>query len=287
MKTKSTADNVPGSMQLIGQDMHIMNPELLRAVQQRDAAALSRMAERQVAAGAHALDLNLGPARQSNRELGWAVETLQNVVDVPLFIASHVLAQPDVFAGHRGTVIVNSVTADPASLAVDMARAGKYGAGLVVLLVRPGLTPFTADERLLLAAEVLETADRTDFPLEKLYLDPLFHLRPDPMTWQLSRGMPDIDSVLETLQLLPQLAGQEVRSLVALSSASQFLPPSERPGLHRRLLPMLAAAGLNAVILNCHESRLMEIGAHPNQNEEGDFQPLPQAKRDNTAALLW
>ena len=280
--------NTSSSLLIIGQDMHIMNPELIQAVEQQDSKSLATMAEKQVATGAHALDLNLGPAKKSCNQISWAVESIQNAVNVPLFISSHVLSRPEILDSHRGTATVNSVTADPATLAGSMERAKEHGADLVVLLVRPGLTPFSVDERLQVATEVLETASRTGFPLASLYLDPLFHIRPDPMTWQLSRGLPDIDSVLETIEMLPQLAGEKVRTLVALSSASQFLPPSERPGLHHRLLPMLAAAGLDAVILNCHDSRLMEIARNPKFEVEGEPLPMPQVSTNlDTAALLW
>ena len=266
-KGMSQAHNTPTPLTIIGQDMHIMNPGFSRAVEEKDGSSLAVMAEKQVEAGAQALDLNLGPARKNNSLIRWAVAAIQEAVQVPLFISSHVLSQPDGLKTHRGTPTINSVTADPSSLSAAMNMAKEHGAHLVVLLVRPGLTPFTVDERLQLAMEVLDTADRSGFPLADLYLDPLFHLRPDPMTWQLSRGVPDIDSVLKTIELLPQLSDEKVRSLVAISSASQFLPASERPGLHQRLLPMLAAAGLDAVILNCHDSRLMEIARKPNTAE--------------------
>jgi len=274
------------SLTIIGQDMHIMNPRFSRAIELHDSEQLSDMARLQDKAGAQALDLNLGPARKANKQMAWAVETMQAAVDVPLFISAHVLSQPEILKLHHGPATINSITADPASLAENMVVAGEHGARLVVLLVRPGLTPFTADERLQLAAEVLETADRAGFPLEDLYLDPLFHLRPDPMTWQLSRGMPDIDSVVETLELLPQLGEQRVRTLMALSSASQFLTPAERPGLHQRLLPMLAAAGLDAVIFNCHDKKLMDLAAAPDLRDVADSLHLPQIKEDRAGVCI-
>ena len=284
--TKTSKTSSP--LLIIGQDMHIMNPVLTRTVEQQDANSLATMAEKQVKAGANALDLNLGPAKKNGKKISWAVETIQNVVNVPLFISSHVLSQPEILDMHQGTATINSVTADPATLAGAMERAKEHGADLVVLLVRPGLTPFSVDERLQLAVEVLETATRVGFPLADLYLDPLFHLRPDPMTWQLSRGLPDIDSVMETITMLPQLAGEQVRTLVALSSASQFLPQSERSGLHQRLLPMLISAGLDAVILNCHDSRLMEIARDPSAEANEIFQPINQGKENlDTAMLPW
>jgi cobalamin-dependent methionine synthase I len=250
--------------------MHILNPLFLRAVEEKDAKTLAAMAVRQAEAGADALDLNLGPARKNSSLLGWAMEVILEAVPLPLFAASQILAMPELLKRHQGRITVNSVTADPATLPDDMKRAQEHQAGLVVLLVRPGLTPFRAEDRLLIAAEVLETAARTGFPLAELHVDPLFPPSPDPFR----QGMPDIDPVLETIAALPFLSKEKARSLIALSSASAFLPPAKRTALHRRLLPLLTAAGLDAVILGCHDRRLMEIarsGESPSAHPAGVY----------------
>jgi cobalamin-dependent methionine synthase I len=268
--------------------MHIMNAELVRAIEQQDGKSLAEMAEKQVAAGADRLDLNFGLSKKNSKRFHWAVDTVKDAVDVPLFISSHVLLQTKILEEYRGRVTINSVTADPTTLAIAMKKAREYGANLVVLLVRPGLTPHTVDERLQVATDVLETAARIGFPLTDLYLDPLFHLRPDPVTWQLSRGVPDVDSVLETIEMLPQLTEEKVRTLVALSSASQFLPRAERAGLHHLLLPLLVAAGLDAVILNCHDTILMEIARNPKLDMESDLSSIAQVSANlDTATLRW
>ena len=283
---KRTKTSFP--LTIIGHDMHIMNAELTRAIEQRDGKSLARMAEQQVAFGADGLDMNFGLSKKSGKQFKWAVEAIRDAVDVPLFISSHVLSHSEILDKNRGRVTVNSVTADPATLATAMEKAREYGADLVVLLVRPGLTPLTVDERLQVATDVLEMAARVGFPLTGLYLDPLFHLRPDPVSWQLSRGVPDIESVLETIEMLPQLTEEKVRTLVALSSASQFLPRAERAGLHHRLLPLLIAAGLDAVILNCHDNKLMEIAGNPQLDMESDLSSIAQVRANlDTATLPW
>ena len=268
--------------------MHILNPRFSQAVKNRDSKRLAAMAVSQVQAGATALDLNLGTSRKNREQTAWAVETIQHAVQVPLFISAHALAQPELLRKYNKTVTINSVTAEPTALAAAMHTAGDADIRLVVLLVRPGLTPYTADERLLLAAEVLEAADKTGFPTDNLFLDPLFHLRPDPLTWQLSRGIPDIDSVLETLKMLPELAGNGLRTLVALSSASQFLPAGERSALHCRLLPLLIAAGIDAVIVNCRDNRLMHIARNPIKTSVDTLPPItPDEGHNFQAAYSW
>jgi len=273
---------------IIGQDMHIMNPGFIQAVENRDGKSLAAMAASQVQAGATALDLNLGTSRKTRKQTAWAVETIQNAVQVPLFISAHVLAQAELLRKYNKTITINSVTAEPTALSTAMHTARDADIRLVVLLVRPGLTPYTVDERLQLAAEVLDIADKTDFPVDNLFLDPLFHLRPDPLTWQLSRGIPDIDSVLETLKMLPELAGNGLRTLVSLSSASQFLPAGERPALHCRLLPLLVAAGIDAVIVNCRDHRLMDIARNPEETEADTLPSItPDEGHDFQAAFPW
>lgn len=236
---------------LIGQDMHILNPVFHHALAARDSRALAAMAVRQAEAGADALDLNLGPARKDSGLLAWAMETVLTAAGLPLFAASQTLAQPELLLRHGEKLTVNAVTADPASLSANMMLARDCGAGLTVLLTRPGLTACSAADRLLLAAEALEAAEKSGLPLSRLYLDPL--LRPG------GQGLPDLEPVLEWLAYLPLLSREKVMSVAALSSASAFLPAAKRPAYHQRLLPLLAEAGLNAVILNCNDRRLMDI----------------------------
>jgi len=246
-------------LMVIGQDMHILNPMFFRAIEEQDSHTVATMARRQAQAGADALDLNLGPAKKTSSLLAWAVEIVLEEARLPLFIASQILAQPELLRQHRGKITINSVTADPAVLAETMQRVGEYEAGLVVLLTKPGLTPFSADDRLLLAAEVLETAERVSFPLDKLYLDPLF--------WPGPQGQPDLEPVLEMLSAFPLLREESVRSIAGLSGASAFLPAAKRPAYQHRLLPLLLRAGLDAVILNCNDRRLMAIASRSEETE--------------------
>ncbi len=236
---------------VVGQDMHILNLVFFRAVEERDSHALAAMARRQAAAGADALDVNLGPAKKNSGLLAWVLETVQEAAELPLFVASQILRQQELLRQNHGKITVNSVTADPVALTAAMEIAGQHETGLVVLLTKPGLTPFSADDRLLLAAEVLETAANIGFPLEKLYLDPLFRSGP--------QGQTDSQPVLETLAALSMLGQEKVRSIAGLSSASAFLPAAKRPAFQQSLLPLLTEAGLDAVILNCKDRRLMDI----------------------------
>jgi cobalamin-dependent methionine synthase I len=47
--------------------------------------------------------------------------------------------------------------------------------------------------------------------------------------------------------------------MTGLSNASVCLAKEQRSAFHCRLLPLLAQAGLDAVIMNCRDRKLMEV----------------------------
>jgi len=245
-------------MKIIGESMHIMNQVFLRALEERDTETLCRMAKDQVDAGATALDINLGQSKKLSELTLWLVETIQGQIDIPLFLSSHVLDQPAVLKAHRGTPTINAVTVSQSELLQAMKTAQSFGADLVVLLVSQDLTPADVNGRVQLAGQVMETADQVGMPFDRLYLDPIISCRSDPVTWSLSSGLPDIDIMYESIRLIGELA-DALKTIVALSNSSICLAAGKRSALHCRLLPLLAEAGLDAVIMNCHDRDLMAV----------------------------
>jgi cobalamin-dependent methionine synthase I len=140
-----------------------------------------------------------------------------------------------------------------------METAQYFKANLVVLLVSSDLTPIDENGRLQLASVVLEMAGKQGFPLEQLYLDPVISCRQDPASWALSGGLPDINLILESIRLLGELGGPGLQTIVALSNASLCLAGEKRSAFHCYILPLLADAGLSAVILNCRDQQLMTV----------------------------
>ncbi|MBA3006985.1 MAG: dihydropteroate synthase [Proteobacteria bacterium] len=246
-------------MEIIGQEMHLMNQTFLQALEKKDKQAVILLARRQIEAGATALDVNLG----QNRKLGcltpWLVETIQQAVEAPLFLSNYVLSQQRALEIHKGTATINAVTANRTELVSAMKTASFFGARLVILLVSSACTPVDAEGRLNLAMDVLDVAKETGFPLEHLYLDPVMSCRPDPVSWSLSGGLPDIDLILDSIRLVGELSGHRLRTIVALNNTCQFLDGGARSASHCRLLHLLIEAGLDAVIMNCRDQNCMAV----------------------------
>ncbi len=242
---------------LIAEGLHVLNPAVYQAIESRDQDRLLDLVRKQVSAGAQALDVNLGPGKAMGSLTPWVLSAIRQVTDLPLFLSAGVLSLPQIMEGYRGGLTINAVTADPEFLPQAMTTARQYGAGLVVLLVRPGLVPAGIDGRDQLTMEVLDQAVKNDLPLEQLYLDPVIGCRPDPAAWEVSHGLPEIGPVLEAIALIKELSNDLVRTIVGIGSGSQGLARDSRSALHCRLLPLLAEAGLDAVIMNCLDRDLM------------------------------
>ncbi len=267
---KSNVSTDSSKLLIIGEEIHVLNPTILQAIENRDGDTLARLAGKQVEAGAHALDVNLGPGKATGKMTPWVIETIQQAVNVPLFLSAHVLSLQQGFKVHQGRATINAVTADPEVLPRAMATAKKFDANLVVLLVKPGMTAAGLEEKLQIATEVLTEALKTGLALERLYLDPLISIRPDPVTWAISRGMPDIDLITRLIELIHELGGGAIKTIVGLSNGSLGLSTEKRSVLHCRMLHLLAQAGLSAAIINCRDRALIEVAKAINEG-----QPLP------------
>jgi 5-methyltetrahydrofolate--homocysteine methyltransferase len=186
------------------------------------------------------------------------METIQSQWDIPLFLPAGSKLEK-ALQHHRGKATINAVTADPNHLDQIITLARDYNANLVVLLTKPGLRAGGSQQQLQLALNVLERSDAIGLPIDNLYLDPVFSVRTDPMTWSLSGGMPDLDRVLELISFIGELTDQRAKTILALSNGTLGLPAHKRSAFHCRMLPLLIEAGLRAVILNCRDNALMKV----------------------------
>ncbi len=238
--------------------MHLTNPLFLEALENKDEEAIVNMAQKQATAGASGIDLNLGSSERLGSRTEWLLTTLQEKTDLELFISSHILKQMDLLERYGESITINAVTANLDELRLIMDALKELSVDLTVLLVNREQTPADVDERLNLAVQVLETAEKTGFPPSRIYLDPVISCRPDPTAMLLGGGLPDIKTVCESIHLIKAL-NTEVKTIAGLSNTSVCLEPGKRSALHCRLFPLLAEAGLDAVICNCLDRKLTRL----------------------------
>ena len=150
-------------MFVIGERINGMFRSVARAIRERDANAIADLARRQVAGGAHALDINTGPTAEEPAEvMTWLVQTVQEAIDIPLSIDS---PKPTVVAAGlracRGRALINSTTGAQEKLDALLPLAQEFGAGLIALTIDERGIPRNAAARAEIALAIVARAMET------------------------------------------------------------------------------------------------------------------------------
>ncbi|RPJ04588.1 MAG: dihydropteroate synthase, partial [Deltaproteobacteria bacterium] len=103
-------------VKLIGENLNIMSNTYGKALKERDAKTLQKLAIQEAEAGMDWIDLNIGPAGKMGEELmTWLVPVIQEVVDLPLALdTSNVKAIAAGLKAHKKTrPLINSIMVRP------------------------------------------------------------------------------------------------------------------------------------------------------------------------------
>jgi len=237
-------------MFIIGELINGMYKSVSGAISNRDKSLIQKCALDQIAAGAHALDVNCGPgSRRPIEDIQWLVKSIREVTDTAIVIDS---SKPEVIeAGLQvvtGKVIINSTTADPEKLALFLPLAKKYNAGLIGLALNAKGVPQNKDQRLELAAAVVSACVDAGFPADQLYLDPI--------VMPVNVGQSQMSDILESIKEFKIISEPSPWTVIGLSNVSQGA--RFRSLINRTFLTMAVFAGLDAVILDPLDKELMD-----------------------------
>ena len=226
-------------MLIVGERINSSRATIAQAISQRETTVIREEAERQVAAGAQMLDVNAGASLETEpQDLVWLVETVQAAVQVPLCLDS---PRPEALqvaaAVHRGVPMVNSITGEEERLALVLPVVAETGASVVALTMDETGMPRTAEDRVRVAAAIVERVTAAGVPLERVYFDPVI----SALATDHTQGREVVEAVVRIRREFP-----EAHVICGLSNISFGLP--RRQLLNHTFLVMLTAAGLDAVI---------------------------------------
>lgn len=242
-------------MYIIGENIHIISPRVKEALAERDGAFFTDLARRQVAAGAQALDLNIGPRKKDGPEvMEWLLDCVCPGADGAAFsldTTNLAAIEAGLKKLERGRAIINSTSAEPERLEKVPLVAAQYGAKLVALTMGSGMIPVKADERVEIALEkLIPRALEVGMPVEDLIIDPLV------LTVSGCQGYcPECIEAVRTLKFAWDPAPTVS---VGLSNVSNAVPREMRPLLNRVYMVMLMAAGVDMVIADPFDEDLKE-----------------------------
>ncbi|MFC1912514.1 dihydropteroate synthase [Chloroflexota bacterium] len=238
-------------MLIIGEKINATLKSARKAIEERDTGFLQGLARSQWEAGANYIDVNVSTDKGADfdkESMEWAVEKVQEVVDVPLSIDS-----PDpkiIEVGLRkakGKSMINSVTAEPDRLEAIFPLAKEFDSE-VISLAMMGAIASEAGGRLEACEKIAESARKYGVGLEKLYFDPL----------TLSVAT-DTSQGIVTLDTLKGIKARfsEAKTTMGLSNVSFGLPG--RSLINRSFLLLAIYAGLDSAILDPRDKKLTSV----------------------------
>jgi 5-methyltetrahydrofolate corrinoid/iron sulfur protein methyltransferase len=246
-------------MILVGENLNIMSKTLGPALRERQVQPVQEMARTEDKLDVDYIDLNIGPARKAGDEfLAWVVNTVQAVTAKPLSLdTTNPLAMEAGLKVCQNKTLINSISLQPDRLQLELPLVNKYNANMIGLLWGVEGMPRDANERCMLAVDLVYKANEQGIPNEKIWIDPIA----TPVSGEINQ----LKASFEFMQMLPDIA-PGCKSIVGLSNVSNGTPAELRPWLNRTYLMMLMKLGLYAAIVDAFDQELIDItrGRKPN-----------------------
>jgi len=238
-------------MLVVGERLNSTRKSVAPAIKNRDTEFVKKEASAQAEAGAAYIDCNAATVGKDAEPeaLCWLVETVQSVVDLPCALDSpNAAAIEAALQVHRGTALINSITAE-SSKYDDLARlAAESGSKVIALAMGDDGIPSTAEDRLKVARELVANLNRAGVAIEDIFVDPLvFPVSSDPENGR--RVMQVIEQIREEYPGVHTIAG--------ISNVSHGLP--KRFLLNQAFTVLCMGAGLDAAIIDPLDERLMSL----------------------------
>jgi len=241
-------------MLVIGEKINASNRSVAEAIARKDEEYVANLARAQANNGADFIDVNAGNGHESGErstaKMEWLIEVVQAATDKPLAIDSDAI---DIIKAalrkyQGGELIINSVTAEPFRLEPVGQLAVERQAWLIALAMGEYGIPDNVEERLSACEKIINYLTRLGMPAERIYFDPLVL----PISVDSNQGLVTLKTIEEIKARYPN-----VKTVMGLSNISYGLP--NRQFINRAFLVMAAYAGLDAVILDPLDAKIMAV----------------------------
>lgn len=232
-------------MIIIGEKINATLDAVKTIILNRDTKSLLDLTQKQVAAGADYIDVNIGTGVGSRedeiRSIKWAIESIQGQVATPLCIDS---ADPKVIAAGLETLnakpsMINSAKAEKHNLEAVVPLAAEHDSLLVALAMDEDGIANTVDGRLRACEKICNACQKYGVPIENLYIDPLVM----PISTDINSGLVTLETIVAIKKSFPG-----AKTVTGLSNVSYGLPQRRR--LNIAFLHMCIFAGLDAAIVD-------------------------------------
>jgi 5-methyltetrahydrofolate--homocysteine methyltransferase len=193
-----------------------------------------------VAAGAAALDINAGvPGADEPALIQQIIRNVIEVVDTPLCIdTANPLALAAALSIYEGKALINSVNGEVHSMERVLSLVKEHGAAVIGLCMDDNGIPATAEQRLAVAARIIERATKMGIALEDIVIDPL--------AMAVSADSKAGKVTLQTIEMVVREFGVNIS--MGASNISFGMP--DRKHINATFIAMAIHAGLTCPITN-------------------------------------
>ena len=198
--------------------------------------------------GVHILDVNVGlPDIDETAMLKSAVCELQAIIDLPLQIdTADITAMETALRRYNGKAMINSVNGKKESMEAIFPLVKKYGGVVVALTLDENGIPTTANERVVIAKNILATA--SEYGIDKK--DIVF----DTLAMTISADSSAARATLDALHTIKTELG--CHTSLGVSNVSFGLP--NRDAVNSTFFAMALSNGLSAAIMNPYSAEMMK-----------------------------
>ena len=223
-------------------------PRFKEALRANDMNYIANEAVKQIDAGVHVLDVNVGlPEIDEKIMMKNAVEAVQTVTDVPLQLDSNNAAVlEDAMRIYNGKPLVNSVNGEEESMRKIFPLVQKYGGAVIALTMDNSGIPETAEKRVAIAERIISVASEYGIGKKDIIVDPL------ALTVSSNQ-----QSALVTLKAVKFLSQKGIKTSLGVSNISFGLPKREL--INSTFFANALENGLNCAIMNPFASGMMDV----------------------------
>jgi 5-methyltetrahydrofolate--homocysteine methyltransferase len=234
-------------MLIIGERINSSRKSIAEAIASRNAAFIQNEAKAQATAGADYLDVNAGTfVGEEAKHLQWIIETIQEVVDLPLCIDS---PDPAIIKAMiplvKKTPMVNSITLEPSRLEGILPLVAQHKTKVIALCQAGDSVADTAEAKVRMAGQLVEKVNAAGISLDDLYIDPLVY----PLATNDQSAFATLDGIEQITKRFPG-----VHTTCGLTNVSYGLP--NRGLVNRVFLVAAIIRGLDSAILDPTDKEL-------------------------------
>lgn len=240
-------------MIIIGENIHVIAKDVSQAIRERNEKVIQALAREQTQAGAHYIDLNVGPMKKDTEEtMKWLVNCVQEATDLPLSIDTmNPVAMEAGLKYCKKRPLLNSASGKTDSKQQMLPLAKKYNCDVVISVMTDKGMPPEVESKIESIMDTVAYANELGIPNEDIWVDPIIL----PVSTA-GEGQKIAVGNLEFIKILQDVL-PGVKSTVGLSNVSNGVPAHLRPILNRTYLVMLEKNGLYSAIADPLDEELM------------------------------